>query len=193
VSLIIGASIAPAGTENWISDSAGDIKRTFIQGSGNYTRNFTIPCNTAPGTYDMLTALWYDKNNNNVIDGSDFVVSSKLTPNALTLSPIGISIISSEIPKKFALLPNYPNPFNPVTKIRFQIPLLRGVAEGGGVFTKLMIFDLSGREVTTLVNEQLKPGSYEAEWDGTGFASGVYVYRINSGNFTKMMKMVLIK
>lgn len=205
VSLIIGASIAPAGTENWISDPAGDIKRTFSQGSGNYSRNFTIPCSTGPGIYDLLTALWYDKNDNNVIDCSDFVVSSKLTPNALTLSPIGITIISSEVPEKFALLPNYPNPFNPVTMIQFQIPLLRGVSEDGlpahgrGVLTKIMIFDINGREVATLVNEQLKPGSYQVEWDASGYASGVYFYSLiaddpsTSLRMTETKRMVLIK
>ena len=71
----------------------------------------------------MLTALWYDKNNNNTIDGSDFVVSSKLTNGALTISPLGVTILSTEIPDKFALEPNYPNPFNPVTKIKFDIPM----------------------------------------------------------------------
>jgi hypothetical protein len=96
---MLGASIAPAGSGNWISDPARDVKLTFSQGTANYNRNFVIPCNTQSGTYDLLTALWHDKNNNNLIDGGDFVVSSKLTPNALTISPIGISIISTEIPK----------------------------------------------------------------------------------------------
>ena len=193
VSLMIGASIAPTGTENWISDPTGDIARTVSQGTANYTRTFKIPCNAASGTYDLLTALWYDKNSNNVIDGGDFVVSSKLTSAALTISPIGINIISTEIPDKYALLPNYPNPFNPITKIKFDIPLTRGVSEGRGVFTKILIFDLSGREITTLVNEQLKPGSYEVDWDGTGFASGVYFYSLITNEFTETKRMVLVK
>jgi hypothetical protein len=122
-------------------------------------------------------------------------VSTKITSAAITISPIGINIISTEIPYKFALEPNYPNPFNPVTKIKFQIPLLRGVTgvAGRGVFTKLIIYDLLGHEVTTLVNEQLKPGSYSVDWDGTGFASGVYFYSLITEGFAETKRMVLIK
>jgi len=194
-SLMIGASIAPTGTENWISDPTNDVKRTFTSGTANYSRVFKIPCNAASGTYDLYTALWYDKNNNNTIDGSDFVVSTKITSAAITISPIGINIISTEIPNKFALEPNYPNPFNPVTKIKFQIPLLRGVSgeAGRGVFTKLIIYDFLGRKVTTLVNEQLKPGRYEVDWDGTGFASGVYFYSLITEGYTDTKRMVLVK
>ena len=194
-SLMIGASIAPTGTENWISDPTNDVKRTFTSGTANYSRIFKIPCNAAPGTYDLYTALWYDKNNNNTIDGGDFVVSTKITSAAITISPIGINIISTEIPDKFALEPNYPNPFNPVTKIKFQIPLLRGVTgeAGRGVFTKLKIYDFLGRELTTLVNEQLKPGSYSVDWDGTEFASGVYFYSLITNEYTETKRMVLIK
>lgn len=196
VSLMIGASIAPAGTENWISDPTGDVKKSFTQGTANYTRSFTIPCNTASGTYDLLTALWYDKNNNNSIDGGDFVVSSKLTTGALTISPIGITPISNEMLERFALLPNYPNPFNPVTKIRFDIP---ATGQRHAFDTKLIIYDLIGREVETLVNEQLNPGSYEIDWDGTGFATGVYFYSLvvedpsTSLRVTETKRMVLVK
>lgn len=190
VSLMIGASIAPTGTENWISDPAGDIKKSFTQGTANYTRNFIIPCNTASGTYDLLTALWYDKNSNNTIDGGDFVVSSKLTVGALTISPIGITAISNEIPERFALLPNYPNPFNPVTKIRFDIPALglRHVFD-----TRLAICDVLGNEIETIIKEQLRPGSYEVEWDGSAYASGVYFYSLITNEFAETKRMVLIK
>jgi hypothetical protein len=193
---MIGTSIAPTGTQNWISDPANDIKRTFTQGTANYTRNFVIPCNTAPGTYDLYTALWYDKNNNNQIDGGDFVVSTKITTGAITISPIGINPISSEIPKTYELYPNYPNPFNPVTKIRFDIPVKSQTSN-----VKIIIYDSKGTELTALVNEQLNPGKYEIGWDGSNYASGVYFYRLvvddpstGSGRgFVETRKMVLIK
>lgn len=193
-SLMIGASIAPTGTENWISDPTNDIKRTFTSGTANYSRVFKIPCNAASGTYDLYTALWYDKNNNNTIDGSDFVVSTKITSAAITISPIGINIISTEIPDKYELEPNYPNPFNPVTKIKFDIPQhhlpLQGEDKDGVL---LIVYDLLGREVTTLVNEQLKPGSYSVDWDGTGFAGGVYFYSLITDEFIETKRMVLVK
>ncbi len=191
VSLMIGASIAPTGTTNWISDPTGDVARTFSNGTANYSRSFKIPCNASSGVYDLLTALWYDKNANNLIDGGDIVVSSRVTTGAITISPIGINIISSEIPDKFALLPNYPNPFNPVTKIKFDIPAYVGYGRDRSV--RIMIYDLQGREVTTLVNEQLTPGSYSVDWDASGYASGVYFYSLITEGFTETKRMVLIK
>lgn len=103
---------------------------------------------------------------------------------------LGINLISSEIPSQFSLHQNYPNPFNPVTKIRFDIPDL---VSGGDRFVKLIIYDLLGREIVTLVNEQLKPGTYEVDWDGSGFASGVYFYSLVTPDFVETKRMVLLK
>jgi photosystem II stability/assembly factor-like uncharacterized protein len=107
--------------------------------------------------------------------------------------PVGIHSISkeNEISKNYFLFQNYPNPFNPATTIRFDIPPSRGAR---GMIVKLFIYDILGREITTLVNEQLKPGTYEAEWDGSNYSSGVYFYKLSINNeqlATK--KMVLIK
>jgi hypothetical protein len=112
-----------------------------------------------------------------------------------TCIPIGIQPISSEVPDRFMLYQNYPNPFNPSTKIKFNIPLLRGVdAEGRrGVLTKLIIYDILGRELSTLVNEQLQPGTYEVEWNAENNPSGVYFYTISSGNYFDSKKMILLK
>jgi hypothetical protein len=103
----------------------------------------------------------------------------------------GISIIGNEIPGKFSLSQNYPNPFNPVTKIRFQIPLMRGVSEGRGV--SLNIYNTLGEKISELVNSNLIPGSYEAEWDASAYSSGVYFYTLTSGDFKETKKMLLIK
>ncbi|NOS86018.1 MAG: choice-of-anchor B family protein [Ignavibacteria bacterium] len=103
---------------------------------------------------------------------------------------------------EFSLSQNYPNPFNPVTNIQFNIPLLRGVtAEGGrGVFVKLTVYDLLGRDITTLVNRQMQPGSYNVDWDASNYPSGVYFYKIevrqtgsSTGDFFESKKMVLVK
>jgi hypothetical protein len=99
--------------------------------------------------------------------------------------------LSNHVPMDFSLSQNYPNPFNPATTIRFDIPPSRGAR---GMIVKLFIYDILGREITTLVNEQLKPGTYEAEWDGSNYSSGVYFYKLSINNeqlATK--KMVLIK
>jgi hypothetical protein len=108
------------------------------------------------------------------------------------------AISNYEIPDGFHLHQNYPNPFNPVTKIRFDIsasPLNERGDEGG--FVTLVIYDPLGREVATLVDEQLKPGSYEVEWSATGgasnYPSGVYFYKLTAGDFTDTKKLILIK
>ena len=121
-----------------------------------------------------------------------------------TSQPIGIQTVSNEVPKKFILNQNYPNPFNPQTKIKFDVP---SNVKGQMSNVKLVIFDLMGREITTLVNEELKPGTYEADWDGSGYSSGVYFYKLVVGDpsttpeavnssgrgFVETKKMVLMK
>jgi len=103
---------------------------------------------------------------------------------------VGINKISSEVPESFALFQNYPNPFNPTTKIKFEI---RNTKYETNPKTEIRIYDVLGREVTTLVNEALSPGTYEIEWDGTNYPSGVYYYALSVGEFKETKKMVLIK
>ena len=107
-----------------------------------------------------------------------------------TLIPIGITPISNEVPTGFRLYQNYPNPFNPVTKIKFDISAVAAVHEPP---YSLRIYDVLGREVATLVNESLKPGTYEVEFDGTNYPSGVYYYKLIASDYTDSKKMVLVK
>ena len=99
--------------------------------------------------------------------------------------PVGIQPISSEVPTGFSLEQNFPNPFNPITKIQFSVPK--------SSFIKLTIYDLTGRVMAILVNEQLKPGTYEIEWDASHRASGVYYYKLEADGFAETKKMVLLK
>jgi len=103
---------------------------------------------------------------------------------------IGIQTINTKMLSKYNLSQNYPNPFNPQTKIKFDIP---SNVKNQTSNVILVIYDQLGREVTTLVNEELKPGTYEADWDGSNFSSGVYFYKIISNEFTETRKMVLMK
>ena len=99
----------------------------------------------------------------------------------------GIVNTGTILPENFSLSQNYPNPFNPETKIKFAI------SGKSVVQTFLYVYDLNGREVTVLVNHQLQPGTYEVDFDGSNLPSGVYYYKLESGNFTQTKKMVLIK
>jgi len=108
---------------------------------------------------------------------------------------IGISGNNQSIPEKFKLEQNYPNPFNPATKINFIIPLSRGVSAEGGrdVLTKLIVYDMLGSEISTLVNAQLQPGRYEAVWNAGNLPSGVYLYALSAGEYRETKKMILVK
>ena len=100
-------------------------------------------------------------------------------------SVINISPISSNVPGEYRLHQNYPNPFNPVTNINFDIP------KAGLVSIK--IYDITGREISMLVDQSLKAGSYNVEFDASNFASGTYFYKIQASDFTDVKKMMLVK
>jgi hypothetical protein len=112
---------------------------------------------------------------------------------------IGINPISSDVPDKFFLSQNYPNPFNPVTKIKFDIPASPVPSEGGVQEVRLIIYDILGRQVASLIpplwggQEGLKPGTYEVEFDGTNYPNGVYFYKLIAGSYTDTKKLVLLK
>jgi len=103
---------------------------------------------------------------------------------------VGIKRISSNIPVEYQLYQNYPNPFNPTTKIKFSLPL---PSKGGAMNVTLKIYDILGRVVATLVNEKLQPGTYEVEFDGSSYPSGVYFYKLTACNFSQTKKLILLK
>ena len=107
----------------------------------------------------------------------------------------GVNQIGNNIPKDYKLYQNYPNPFNPSTTIKFAVPsLLFPNVSIGNPYVKISIFDVSGREVQTLVNETLKPGTYEAAFDGSKLPTGIYFYTLFAdGNKIDTKKLVLIK
>ncbi|KXK52302.1 MAG: fibronectin type III domain-containing protein [Chlorobi bacterium OLB5] len=98
---------------------------------------------------------------------------------------VGITQNNNQIPNLYSLSQNYPNPFNPVTNIKFALP--------NTGLVKLVVFDILGREVSTLVNEVRTAGNYTVDFDASSLSSGVYFYRIESGNFTDTKKMLLVK
>jgi hypothetical protein len=83
------------------------------------------------------------------------------------------------------LAQNYPNPYNPTTVVSYQLPVAGAV--------RLVVYDILGREVAVLVDEKQGAGSYSAHWDARGFASGVYFYRLQAGEFAETKKMILMK
>ena len=98
---------------------------------------------------------------------------------------IGIKKISELVPSSFSLSQNYPNPFNPTTKISFDLHK--------SSHAKLIVYDILGKEVATLVNEKLNAGSYKVDWNASDYPSGVYFYRVQTEDFSETKKMVLLK
>jgi photosystem II stability/assembly factor-like uncharacterized protein len=112
------------------------------------------------------------------------------TPNGVWRRPLSemvtaVNETSSSMPTQFTLGQNYPNPFNPVTNISFNLPIRS--------FVSLKIFDLMGREVTTLISEKLSTGSYSKQWNASGLPSGIYFYRLQAGSLTETKKLVLLR
>ncbi len=96
-----------------------------------------------------------------------------------------IKKISTEVPGNYSLSQNYPNPFNPSTNINFKIKETK--------FVKLSVYNILGEEVASLVNQKLSPGNYNVTFDGSSLSSGIYFYRLITGNFSDVKKMTLIK
>ena len=89
------------------------------------------------------------------------------------------------IPKRYELSQNYPNPFNPSTTIKYQIP-------NSGKVT-LTLYNVLGREIKTILNSYQNAGQYEIKFDASGLPSGVYFYKLTSGSFSDLKKLILVK
>jgi len=104
---------------------------------------------------------------------------------------VSVKNISEEmIPKNFELYQNYPNPFNPSTTIKYSIP---AVETGHASSVRLVVYDILGREITTLVNAQQNPGNYEVIFDAKDLGSGIYFYKLTAGSFSDTKKMIILK
>ena len=170
---------------SWAIDIAKDDPSLYAYGSVSYDPIFISTNNggSFTGTSNIYSEqiLYYDRanlyiNNHGIISKMRIVYNMPI---------IGIQPISNEIPKEFTLQQNYPNPFNPVTGINFSI--------SKSTNAKLTVFDITGKELAILVNENLNPGTYKVNWDASDFPSGVYFYRLTAGDFVQSKKMILVK
>jgi hypothetical protein len=103
-----------------------------------------------------------------------------------TLGPVsGVESTNNKIPTAFTLRQNYPNPFNPSTAISFSIPKR--------LFVSLKIYDLIGREIATIVSEELSAGNYSRQWNAANMSSGIYYYHLQAGSFAETKKLILLR
>lgn len=155
----------------------------FVQGNGttNSPKNYDFTDSELPNSEEVSYRLKQIDN-----DGT-FAYSKIVTVDLTTITDVD----DDGIVQEFALNQNYPNPFNPSTTIKFTIP---SNVKGETSNTKLVIYDILGRDVATLVNQILQPGNHEIQFDGSNLSSGMYFYRINAGDkFNYVRKMILVK
>jgi hypothetical protein len=178
---------APGGTGNLTSVGGNGTYFWLTQGNNIYgTSNFGTNWAATGIGYTGTNAMWgtfVGPNTNGCIAG--WSVGAAGTLIKLNGVPVGITTHQNEVPQIFSLEQNYPNPFNPTTKIVFTMP------KAGNV--DLKVYDVLGKEVTTLLSEFKQAGKYTVDFNGSNLASGVYFYKIVSGDFTATKKMSLIK
>lgn len=158
-----------------------DLDSNIYYSSDNGT-NWTVQHSSPSGTgYKHITKSRY---------GNSLwacTINGEIEKNIL---PAGIISTNNGIPTTFKLYQNYPNPFNPSTKIKFDIPS-NVKRETSNV--NLTIYDILGKNVETLINQNLRPGIYEVSWDAAGNPSGVYFYKLSTGNYSETKKLILLK
>jgi len=161
------------------SDGSAEIIATTLSNQGFFLYAWTIP--GVPFTHEDFPWPQY---------GHDRYRTNQhgfIPPD----EPVGIQPMNTNVPAAFNLYQNFPNPFNPATSIKFDI------TKRGNV--KLVVFDMLGRELSTLINESLNPGTYQVSFDarlhgqGSGLSSGIYYCRLQSEDYVYTMKMNLIK
>jgi len=174
-------STYPLTIEFFESDTSGQ-GETFV-GADQYT---VTDFNNGGKTVNLGNAVGLGiTDGDNIVATTTDSVGNTSEFSSLDTVVTDIAEIINNLPKAYALYQNYPNPFNPVSKIKYDIPQIS--------FVTIIVYDVLGSEITTLVNEERPIGSYEVEFEATGLPSGIYFYRIQAGSFIETKKMVLMK
>ncbi len=166
--------VLPTSTKYWL-DVATDSLFTFRSSDSTITDTSHVVGNLAHSQTYWWRVRGYDNG------WGPFSAARKFSIQV----GVGVEEDHADVPKVFNVEQNYPNPFNPRTGIRFQVP---GVSD-----VTLAVYDLLGREVAVLVNEKKPAGTYQATFDGSGLASGMYIYRLKAGAFVESRTMLLLR
>ena len=183
---------AAIGTKVRVKATIGGVPRWQMQeitpqtgyNSGNLWQHFGLG-NAA--TIDSIKVEW--------TNGLTHYFTNVAADRNITISEtgniVGLNTISPTVPEKFRLYQNYPNPFNPSTTILFDVPSVGNGRDRSPV--RLIVYDITGKEVETLINEDLTAGTYEVKFDGSKLASGIYFYVLQAEGYFDTQKMILLK
>lgn len=175
--------------------SPGGIPSTVVGGNLFYDSASTVTISVNPSQVQYNGQTWYF--NRWIGSGNGSYTGTNPSPQVTmyqvlvqqavfdTIAPFGIQNLQTGIPKEYSLHQNYPNPFNPVTKIKFDIPKTGNV--------KLVVYDILGNEVLTLLDGKLEAGYYSADLDASSYSSGVYFYKLETASYSKVKRMVVVK
>jgi hypothetical protein len=173
------APAAPSGSNISISIPLGD--STASGGGIGLTNNFP-DLGTVLAKCDIAEIIVYDT----VLSDSGRLAIEKYLNDKYNITVTGVEHSQNRnIPESYTLYQNFPNPFNPSTTIKYSIPQAS--------FVTLKVYDILGREVQSLVNEEKPTGSYEIKFNGSYLSSGVYFYRMHAGSFVSTKKLILLK
>ena len=172
VSSILNSIYFTNSNTGWVSGYDGKILKS-TNGGINWIQQYSVPSQLLISTHMVNSFVGWTVGLNGLI---------LKTTNGGT---VFISRIDEEIPEIFYLYNNYPNPFNPFTNIRFNVSKTNDVI--------LKVFDVTGKEISTLIDDKFNPGTYETQWNGNEYPSGVYFYRLITEGFSETKKMILLK
>jgi len=194
-------------TENWSNGYITSATRNYtIKNSLNDESVYLTEKNKGTGWInDKQITSWYDKNNNLIAQKRRNWNNSQWVPSIVTTNIINASMFisgsdftiiykqieafeeikSSTLPTHFSLSQNFPNPFNPITTITYNVPSME--------YVTLKVYDVLGNEISTLVNRVHDVGSYSVVFDASKYSSGIYIYRLQAGKFLETKKLLLVK
>jgi len=188
------------------SDNNEEVGRTKVSSIAGENISVSIPLIEID--HDYVVDFYADHNGNGIYDAPPTDHAWRLTFNSSTGNfvqnfshntnftdidwPTSTSVDDENITNSFVLSQNYPNPFNPSTKITFTIPNV-GDEYIRPLQAKLIVYDVLGRQIKTLVNNNLASGVYEVEFNAVGLSSGIYFYNLTAGQFSETKKMILTK
>ena len=170
-------SPATAGTFVWMSTSPplNTLLWKSVTGSLQYETNYTVTI----GNGAKSAANLFIDGNQDSLGGDQFVLKFRTQKQPSAVND------EKATPHIFSLGQNFPNPFNPITNIVFSI------AEYGSA--SILIYDVLGRQIETVLNDKVTPGNYSVQWDASKYSSGIYFYKLSTEKFTSVKRMMLVK